>query len=188
MRKTFFVGLLVCTAFLMACQSTERAGVSPEETVRANIEKAMAMMRDGRNKHAEELLLQALALDPDAGLAHNNLGVVYLRQGRLYQAAWQFERAAKLTGRPQPLNNLGLIMERTGQLDKAVAYYQQARKVASSDPGILGNLCRARVRRGDTGPEMVELLEELVMRAEEPEWERWAARQLALQKDEAEAP
>jgi hypothetical protein len=44
---------------------------------------------------------------------------------------------------------------------------------------FLGNLARARVRRGDRGPEVRELLEQLVLRETRPAWSDWARQQLA---------
>src|SRR6185503_3230291 len=57
---------------------------------------------------AEELLNAALKADLYHGPAHNDMGVLYLRQSRLYEAANEFELARKLMpGTPDPRLNLG---------------------------------------------------------------------------------
>lgn len=56
---------------------------------------------------AERLFRSALAADPYCGPAHNDLGVVYLKGGQLYEAAAEFDWARKLMpGHPDPRLNL----------------------------------------------------------------------------------
>jgi hypothetical protein len=51
---------------------------------------------------------EALSADLFFGLAHNNLGVLYLKEDKLYEAANEFEWARKLMpGHPDPRMNLG---------------------------------------------------------------------------------
>src|ERR1051326_6844899 len=62
---------------------------------------------------AEQLLQSAVKADPFNGPAHNDLGVLYLRQSKLYEAASEFELARKLMpGNPDPRLNLGLTFEK----------------------------------------------------------------------------
>ncbi len=74
---------------------------------------------------AEALLRQALAADLYHGPAHNNLGTLLLQQGKLYEAAGEFEWAKKLLpGHPDPRLNLALTLEKAGRTDDAIANYK----------------------------------------------------------------
>src|SRR5688572_25552238 len=53
--------------------------------------KAVELIREGKLDEAEKVLREALAADVLFGPAHNNLGKVYFKQGKLYLAAWEFE-------------------------------------------------------------------------------------------------
>lgn len=129
---------------------------------------------------AEELLKDALTADVGYGPAHNNLGKVYLEQGRLYLAAWEFEYASKLMPyRPEPRNNLGLVLESVRKLDDAITQYQAAHRLEPNHPELIGNLVRAKLRRGDPPPEVRELLRELLLKDQRPEWRDWAEERLA---------
>ena len=64
------------------------------------------------------------------GPARNNLGVLLLKQGRLYDAASEFEWARKLMpGHPDPRLNLGLTLEQAGRLDGTLDLYATALEV-----------------------------------------------------------
>ena len=143
--------------------------------------KAADLIDAGDDAAAEKLLRDALTADIEFGPAHNNLGKVYFRQGKLYLAAWEFQYAAKLMpNQPEPRNNLGLVFEQVGKLDDAVKYYGQAMGMEPDNGQFIGNLARARVRRGDGGGEVRELLDKLVLRDDRPAWVAWARRRLAL--------
>ena len=80
---------------------------------------------------AEDLLRQALSADLFHGPAHNNLGVVFLQQGKLYEAAQEFEWAKKLLpSAPDPRVNLALTLERAGDEDQATLAWDAALEVA----------------------------------------------------------
>lgn len=143
--------------------------------------KAADLIDSGNYPGAEKLLRDALTADIGYGPAHNNLGKVYYRQKRLYLAAWEFEYATKLMpNQPEPRNNLGLVFESVGKLDDAVKYYGQAMGLEPDNGQFIGNLARARVRRGDGGEPVRDLLDKLVLRDDRPEWVAWARRRLAL--------
>lgn len=129
---------------------------------------------------AEKLLKDALTADIGHGPSHNNLGKVYLEQGRLYLAAWEFEYASKLMPfRPEPRNNLGLVLESVRKFDEAAKHYEAARQLAPDHPELIGNLARTRLRRGDDPEQLRELFQQLIMKDQRPEWREWAATQLA---------
>ena len=129
---------------------------------------------------AEAALKAALAADVMYAPAHNNLGKVYYHQGKLYLAAWEFQYAAKLMPNvPEPKNNLGLVFEAAGKLDDAVTSYDEAMRLEPDNAQFIGNLARARMRRGDRDETVRRLLSDLVLRETRPEWAAWARTRLA---------
>ena len=127
---------------------------------------------------AEAYFRQALVADIMYGPAHNNLGRVYYHQERYYEAAWEFQYAGQLMpNRPIPRNNLGLVFEATGQLDQAEEHYAEALQVEPDNPEFLGNLARAKVRRGEVSETLLDLLHQVVLRDTRPEWRAWAEEQ-----------
>lgn len=146
---------------------------------RAENDRAFACLNEGKYEEAEELINKSLAADVMYGPAYNNLGLVHFHQGKLYQAAWDFQNAAKLMpDQPQPRNNLGLVFERAGQLDNAAAAYGKAHDMAPDSAEYLGNLARAHVRRGDRDEQTRQLLEEVVYKDPRPDWSAWAREHL----------
>lgn len=142
--------------------------------------RAVELLEAGRWQEAETALREALVADVTYGPAHNNLGKAYYHREKLYLAAWEFQYAAKLMPhQPEPRNNLGLVLEAAGKLDEAADVYDEAVDLEPDNIQFLGNLARVRLRRGDAGPEVRQLLEALVLRETRPEWLRWAREQLA---------
>jgi Flp pilus assembly protein TadD len=170
------------------CASRHRPATSPAEVVVVDTSastKAVAdsakLLSDGKEKQAREILENAVKADPNYGPLHNNLGIAYYREGRLYDAAREFDLAAKLMPTiAEPRNNLGMVMERAGRFEDAIAGYTKARDLQPDSAVYLGNLVRARIRRGDNDPAMHKLLEELLLKETRPEWQRWAREQLTL--------
>jgi Tfp pilus assembly protein PilF len=185
MHRVLCIGL--CFAVLGLCGCASRNAERPlystpvpdqnRDTAKAQklTETAADLLERGDLARAESLLRQALTADVGYGPAHNNLGIVYLRRSQLYMAAWEFEYASRLMPhRPEPRHNLGLVFEQAGRLDEAVRWYEEARDLERDNPLLLGSLVRSRVRRGDSGPELHALLEELVLKADSGEWRTWA--------------
>lgn len=139
---------------------------------------------------AEECFRQALAADIYHGPAHNNLGVVFLRQGKLYEAAGEFEWARKLMpGQPDPRLNLALTLERAGQVDEALTAYAAALEAAPHHLPSLQGLARLRVRAGTVDDATIAHLREIAIRGDE-RWRTWAVAQLdrAQSADTAKRP
>ena len=86
------------------------------EVARQENARAVVLMEKPDNAAAESALKAALEADIMCGPAHNNLGKVYYRQGKLYLAAWEFQYAMKLMpNQSEPPNNLGLVFEAAGK-------------------------------------------------------------------------
>ena len=146
---------------------------------RADTDRAFDQIAHHDLDAARPLLDQAIAADALYGPAHNDLGLVHFGQGRLYDAAWEFDRAAKLMpGRGEPRNNLGLVYEAADRWPEAEAAYQTAVDLDPADPEFAGNLARVRIRRGERDEPTHKLLELVVLRDARPAWVAWARSQL----------
>ena len=149
--------------------------------------EALTLIDEQKFSEAEPLLRQALDADVTYGPAHNSMGVVNLREGKLYQAAWEFQYATRLMpNQPEPRSNLGLVLEAVGRADDAVAEYQKALALQPDNPELIGNLARALVRRGDRTQEVRGLLEQVVMKDTRREWVQWAGETLVRMPKGAE--
>lgn len=177
-----------CLGALVGCQSAADVGPyqPPTETKRdpglaEELSAEASELLDSDPEEAESLLREALTADLFCGAAHNNLGVLYLKQDRLYEAAGEFEWARKLLpGHPDPRVNLALALEAGGKTTQALAAYDAALQVYPGYlPAVMG--AASLTLRSGTGDKRVRgWLEEIAMRAEEPSWAEWARERLAL--------
>lgn len=141
--------------------------------------KGLDLLAKGKLDDAAKRFEEAILADPFYGPAHNNLGAVYDRQKRFYQAAMAYQQASKLMPtRPEPLSNLGMIREKTMRLDEAMKAYEDALKLAPDHPEIVGNLARVRIRLGKLDPKTRELLQQVVDRDVRDDWQHWARQTL----------
>jgi len=166
---------------LVACRSAPAGPYAPgtettRDTARAQELNARAAdALDSDPAEAERLLRAALGADLFFGPAHNNLGVLYLKQGKLYEAAGEFEWARKLLpGHPDPRLNLALTLERAGKTDEAIRTYQTALEVWPGHVGTLQALARLEVVSGRRSADLDGWLDEIAMRGETKLWRDWA--------------
>ncbi len=128
---------------------------------------------------AEELLRAALTADLFHGPAHNNLGVLHLKRGELYEAASEFEWARKLMpGHPDPRLNLALTLERAGRIDEAIAACDSALEVYPGHVVATEALARLQLRNNRTDGRTRDLLQAIIMRGTTERWKTWASEQL----------
>ena len=124
---------------------------------------------------AESLLREALAADLYHGPAHNHLGVLHLETGALYDAAHEFEWAARLMpGHPDPRMNLALTLERAGRVEEAIASYRTALEVYPGHVPTSQPLARIQIRHGLADAQTDDLLESISLAGENAEWREWA--------------
>jgi len=132
---------------------------------------------------AEDLLHSALKADPYDGPAHNDLGVLCLRQSRLYEAATEFEVARKLMpGSPDPRLNLGITFERAGLYERAFTAYDAALEVWPTHIRTIQAIARLTLRTGRTSDRLPGLLEDIALRGETSNWRGWAKEQMSRLK------
>jgi Flp pilus assembly protein TadD len=160
-------------------RAVEVMDASTADNARENDAKAETLLRE-----AEALLREALAADLYHGPAHNNLGVVFLRQGKLYEAANEFEWARKLMpGNPDPRFNLALTLERAVRVDEALAMYATALEVQAEHLPSMQGLARLQIRQRKTDARTDGLLREIAFRGSSAEWRSWAQGELARRGD-----
>ena len=161
-------------------RSPAERSFSVSQKARQHYQRGNQLLEAGNLKEAELAYRRALTADIGFGPAHNNLGKVYYLQQRYYEAAWEFEYAAKLMPhQPEPRNNLGMVFEAVGRLEQAIAEYDKALDIAPEYPEIVGNLARAKLRRGDKDQQVRLLLEDLIMKDTRQQWVDWARQKLA---------
>jgi tetratricopeptide (TPR) repeat protein len=81
----------------------------------------------GTYKDLETLWRDTLSKNPDAWLAHNNLGSILEQSGRMEDAEFHFREAIRL--KPDyglAYNNWGFLKEKQGDPEKALEYYRRA--------------------------------------------------------------
>lgn len=136
---------LVAAALLtVACATTEATRPVPVETrdetgftitqdlrvdgdVRADFERAMALLEQTRYDEGIALLEQVALHAPEATAAHINLGIAYGRVDRLEEAEASIRRALELNPRhPVAHNELGMLYRRMGRFAEARASYEAA--------------------------------------------------------------
>jgi len=98
----------------------------------------------------EGLWRDTLRKNPDAWMAHNNLGSVLQRSGRLDEARAAYTRALELNPHfAQAHANLGALARLKGQLDEARQHYEEALRIDPQYPTAhynLGNLYKDQGR------------------------------------------
>ncbi len=171
---------------LVGCRAADAGPYAPTSEARRDPVRAQELSSRAADligedpEQAEALLREALGADLFFGPAHNNLGVVYLGQGKLYEAAGEFEWARKLMpGHPDPRMNLALTLEQAGKTDEAIATYKTALEVWPGHIGSIEALAKLRVVSGRSDPELAGWLDEIAMRGETVRWREWARQQLA---------
>lgn len=178
--------VLACTTALIAgCAGNRDEGpYRSTGTERRDVPKAERLYQEAKPllasepAQAEDLLRQALAADIYHGGAHNNLGVLLLKQERLYDAAEEFEWARKLLpGNPEPRVNLALVLDRAGRSDDALDAAKTALEVMPGNLPAIQLTALLQVRDGSTDQGTKALLDQISMRSEQADWRAWAVAQ-----------
>lgn len=182
------IPILLVVSFMMSigCGSTQLRSNSGTEVVR-NSQRAAELTAEavgllGEDQtEAERLLREALRADLYHGPAHNNLGVLHLARGELYQAAEEFDWARRLMpGHPDPRINLGIALERGGKVHEALDAYASALEVYPDHLPAMQAMARCQVRHGEYDDRTEELLRSVAYRGT-AEWRDWARDQLDSQ-------
>ncbi|MEM7305646.1 MAG: hypothetical protein AAF682_03195 [Planctomycetota bacterium] len=172
---------LLLALFLASCASAPAGPYQPPTESERDTGRAERLSREAADlipanlEEAERLLREALTADLFHGPAHNNLGVVFLKQDRLYEAAQEFEWSKKLLpGLPDPRVNLGLVMEAAGRTDDALGAYASALEVRSEHLPAIQGAARLLVREGRQDARLAGWLEDIALRGTGERWRAWA--------------
>ena len=116
-------------------------------------------------QHAQEVaeLKRALELDPLSLIINSNLGVAYIRAGRLEEAVAQFRKTLELDDSFYPAHReYGLALELQGKIPEAISQYERAAAL-TDDPIPLGALGRIYgiAGRKDEARKILEQLQQL---------------------------
>ncbi len=187
-RLALCASLALCLGAVSSCRSTGDGAPGPystqegarRETAKAErlTKKAAELLSDHPEK-AEALLREALTADIFFGPAHNNLGVIYLNRGDLYQAANEFEWSRKLMpGHPDPRFKLAMTLEAAGQVDEALATYSAALEVYDGFLPAIQGLASLTLRSGREDLRLEGWLREIALRSDRKTWREWSRRRL----------
>lgn len=94
---------------------------------RGEFERAIAMMNDGKNDKAIELLTKVIERSPGLTAPHINVAMAYMRTGKPEPAEQHFQTALELVpDHPVVSNEYGLLLRRAGRFQEAREIYEKA--------------------------------------------------------------
>lgn len=180
------IGMLLCGCAGTSQRTDPYAPLTEadrDSTLAGQLNEQASEVMDTHSDKAEELLRKALAADLYCGPAHNNLGIIYLRRGDLFEAAGEFEWARKLLpGHPDPRMNLAMTLEAAGRTDDALAAYATALEVYPEHLPTMQAMASLQVRTGRADDRTRSMLREIAMRGEDDTWKSWARTQMAMRE------
>jgi tetratricopeptide (TPR) repeat protein len=106
----------------------------------------------GTYRDAETLYRATLERNPGCWLAHNNLGGILYRAGRVQEAIAHYDAALRL--KPdlfEAQNDLGLALTETGRLPEAVAHFERALRIHPDNAAVYYNEATALAGAGRPG-------------------------------------
>lgn len=189
-----WVGVASAIAAMLLCGCAQPQVPSEQERVRqqrvemlqrraeatALAREAGAKLDAGEHRRAQSLLEEALGKDPYNFAAHNNLGVLHLKQRRYYEAARAFEEASKLEpSLALPYYNLGRLLEQTYRWEQAAQQYEQALARQPDFLPAIEQLAQCYMRLSRQPQKVKELLDLAVELEHRPEWLEWLTVQRA---------
>lgn len=105
---------------------------------------ARELIRQNRNKEAEQALAEAITEDPQNAVANYLRGVALYRLDKFVDARKCFETVnAAAPGHPPTLNNLAVILARQNAVAPSLNYYDQAMQASGVNKYILDNVAEA---------------------------------------------
>jgi len=178
--RAFVVAVVLALA--ASCSGSKPGGpYASQDATRRDTSAAEALNReaaaqlDTGPQAAEALLREALARDLFFGPAHNNLGVIHLARGELYEAASEFEWARKLLPASADARiNLAITLERAGRAGDAMDAYKAALEVQPGSVVAMQGASVLAVRAGKDEPQLDAWLREIAMSGESAAWRNWA--------------
>jgi DNA-binding response OmpR family regulator len=118
---------------------SHRPAPSSVENISADAEKKLSQGIEAYQKGdiatAIEHLREGTHIDPLAYRLHFHLGLLYGKQGRVYDAIQELQTALDINGNHFPaLKNLAVLYQKAGFRNKAIEAWERALRVAPDDP------------------------------------------------------
>jgi len=146
------------TTQAQAVAEFQRALLLKPNSVREQLNYALALLHAGRTKEAVAGLEKVQQLDPSLPHTWFNLGIVFRKEGEFEHAITEFEKMVALVpAEPVSHYNLGVLYKQVGKLDEALKQLETAEKL---DPVMeaphfqLYNIYRQGGRREDAAKEL----------------------------------
>ena len=103
----------------------ETPGMDAES--RSDFERAVAMMNDGNNEKAIELLTRVIERSPDVTAPYIDIAMAYMRTGKAEPAEQHLKTALALVpDHPVASNEYGLLLRKGGRFKEAREVYEKA--------------------------------------------------------------
>jgi tetratricopeptide (TPR) repeat protein len=116
----------------------------------------------------ETLWRITIARNPNSFLAHNNLGSVYFRNGRINEAIEQYQKALEIYPRyVMALNNLGNALFRAERMDEAIEQYQKALAIQPDDADAHDDLGNFLLEKGQVDEAIDQYQKALAIRPDD---------------------
>jgi protein O-mannosyl-transferase len=110
---------------------------------------ALTWRQSSEYSDIETLWQATIAGNPGCWLAHNNLGLALMAEGRTDEAVRHYQKAIEIyPGFAGAHNNLGIALMKRGQPDEAVAQYRSAIDLEPGDAETHNNLAMALRAKG----------------------------------------
>jgi protein O-mannosyl-transferase len=147
------IGIYVAATWLMAeCAAkwhVGRAAIGGLMTAVLGVLMICAWKQTAYWNDSETLWTHALGCTKENAVAHVNLSVVLLKQGRLDEAMTHCQIALQINPNfAEAHNNLGLLLVRKGRYDEAITQYHIALGIEPQDAGMRFNLGTALAKSG----------------------------------------
>jgi len=98
-----------------------------DDAARRDFQHAVAMLNDGHNEQAVDLLEKVIEQSPGVTAPYINLAIAYRHLDNLEQAETHLKTALDLVpGHPAACNEYGMLYRKTGRFDQARAMYEKA--------------------------------------------------------------
>jgi Tfp pilus assembly protein PilF len=136
LEKPFKMGDLVAA---VEAALSQRPASSDVESISAEAERRLAAGIDayqrGDMDAAVEHLREGTRIDPLAYRLHFHLGLLYGKQGQVYDAIQELQTALDINRNHFPaLKNLAVLYQKAGFRNKAIETWERALRVAPDDP------------------------------------------------------
>lgn len=129
----------------------ERSTIDPKKIAKADtmVKKAEVVLNKGDLKHGEQLLIQALALDPSNTEIYHKLGLLYLHHGQFGKAENMYQKlvsSAHLD--PVFFSNLAVALYQQKKLEEAKMNYKKAIELDATRPARFFSLAQVMKELG----------------------------------------